>query len=46
VAAFFCGGHFYLYTSSSEDHSVLGVCFVAFLIGRSDAFWAVGGRDE
>jgi hypothetical protein len=25
---------------------VLGICFVAFLIGKSDAIWAVGATDE
>jgi thiosulfate dehydrogenase [quinone] large subunit len=34
------------YFGASLDHSVLGLCFVAFLIGRSDAIWAVGATDE
>jgi uncharacterized membrane protein YphA (DoxX/SURF4 family) len=34
------------YFGASLEHSVLGLCFVAFLIGESDAIWAVGGRVE
>lgn len=29
------------YFGASLDHSVLALCFVAFLIGRSDAIWSV-----
>jgi len=30
------------YFGASLDHSVLGLCFVAFLTGRSDAVWSIG----
>jgi len=29
------------YFGASLDHSVLALCFVAFVVGRSDAVWAV-----
>ena len=29
------------YFGASLDHSVLALCFIAFLIGRSDAVWSV-----
>ena len=29
------------YFGASLDHSVLALCFVAFLIGRSDAVWSI-----
>jgi thiosulfate dehydrogenase (quinone) large subunit len=29
------------YFAASLDHSVLGLCFLAFLIGRSDAVWSL-----
>ena len=29
------------YFGASLDHSVLALCFIAFLIGRSDAIWSV-----
>ena len=34
------------YFGASLDHSVLGLCFLTFLMGRSDAVWAVGVREE
>lgn len=34
------------YFGASLDHSVLGICFVTFLIGEADAVWAVGGAEE
>ena len=34
------------YFGASLDHSVLGICFLVFLMGESDAVWAVGGREE
>jgi len=40
------GAPMWQYFGASLDHSVLGICFVAFLIGKSDAVWAVGGREE
>lgn len=46
------GAAFWKYFGSSLDHSVLALCFAAFLIGRSDAVWSLrmlgskkGGRD-
>jgi len=40
------GAPMWQYFGASLDHSVLGLCFVAFLIGRSDGVWAVGGREK
>jgi thiosulfate dehydrogenase [quinone] large subunit len=40
------GAPMWEYFGASLEHSVLGICFVAFLIGRADAVWAVGGREE
>ena len=40
------GAPMWQYFGASLNHSVLGICFVAFLIGKSDAVWAVGGREE
>jgi thiosulfate dehydrogenase [quinone] large subunit len=40
------GAPMWQYFGASLDHSVLALCFVTFLIGRADAVWAVGGRDE
>jgi thiosulfate dehydrogenase [quinone] large subunit len=40
------GAPMWQYFGASLDHSVLGICFVAFLTGEADAIWAVGGRDE
>ena len=40
------GAPMWQYFGASLDHSVLGLCFVTFLIGKSDAVWAVGGREE
>jgi len=39
----FPGPHaqFWQYFGASLDHSVLGACFVAFLIGRSDAHFSI-----
>jgi thiosulfate dehydrogenase (quinone) large subunit len=34
------------YFGASLDHSVLGLCFLTFLIGKSDAIWAVGRGEE
>jgi thiosulfate dehydrogenase (quinone) large subunit len=39
------GAPMWQYFGASLDHSVLGLCFVTFLMGESDAVWAVGGRD-
>ena|SRR5215467_12807109 len=32
------------YFGASLDHSVLALCFVAFLLGRSDAIWSIRAR--
>jgi thiosulfate dehydrogenase [quinone] large subunit len=40
------GAPMWQYFGASLDHSVLGICFVAFLIGKADSVWAVGGREE
>ena len=40
------GAPMWQYFGASLDHSVLGLCFVAFLMGKPDAVWAVGGREE
>jgi uncharacterized membrane protein YphA (DoxX/SURF4 family) len=40
------GAPMWQYFGASLDHSVLGLCFVVFLMGESDAVWAVGGREE
>jgi len=40
------GAPMWQYFGASLDHSVLGICFVAFLIGKADSIWAVGGREE
>jgi thiosulfate dehydrogenase (quinone) large subunit len=40
------GAPMWQYFGASLEHSVLGICFVAFLIGRADGVWAVGGREE
>ncbi|HET7107987.1 MAG TPA: DoxX family protein [Candidatus Acidoferrum sp.] len=40
------GAPMWQYFGASLDHSVLGFCFVAFLIGESDAVWAVGSHEE
>jgi thiosulfate dehydrogenase [quinone] large subunit len=40
------GAPMWQYFGASLDHSVLGICFVAFLTGEADAVWAVGGREE
>ncbi len=40
------GAHapFWQYFGVSLSHSVFALCFLAFLLGRSDAVWAVPGR--
>ncbi len=40
------GAHpdFWQYFGASLSHSVFALCFVAFLLGRADAVWAVPGR--
>jgi uncharacterized membrane protein YphA (DoxX/SURF4 family) len=40
------GAPMWQYFGASLEHSVLGLCFVAFLMGSSDAVWAVGSREE
>jgi thiosulfate dehydrogenase (quinone) large subunit len=40
------GAPFWQYFGASLDHSVLGFCFIAFLMGKSDAVWALAGREE
>jgi thiosulfate dehydrogenase (quinone) large subunit len=40
------GAPIWQYFGASLEHSVLGFCFVAFLLGKSDAIWAVGATDE
>jgi thiosulfate dehydrogenase (quinone) large subunit len=35
------GAPMWQYFGASLDHSVLGLCFVTFLIGRADAVWAL-----
>jgi thiosulfate dehydrogenase [quinone] large subunit len=40
------GAPFWLYFGASLDHSVLGFCFLAFLIGKSDSVWAIGARPD
>ena len=40
------GAPLWQYFGASLEHSVLGICFVAFLIGRADAVWAVGGGER
>ena len=40
------GAPMWQYFGASLDHSVLGICFVTFLIGEADAVWAVGRREE
>jgi thiosulfate dehydrogenase [quinone] large subunit len=40
------GAPMWQYFGASLDHSVLGLCFVTFLIGEADAVWAVGERKE
>ena len=34
------------YFGASLDHSVLGICFLTFLIGEADAVWAVGRSEN
>jgi thiosulfate dehydrogenase (quinone) large subunit len=40
------GAPMWQYFGASLDHSVLGLCFLTFLMGEADAAWAVGGREE
>jgi thiosulfate dehydrogenase (quinone) large subunit len=35
------GAPFWQYFGASLDHSILALCFAAFLIGRSDTVWAL-----
>jgi len=37
------GAPFWQYFGASLSHSVLALCFAAFLMGRSDSAWSVGG---
>ena len=39
------GAPMWQYFGASLDHSVLGICFLTFLIGKADAVWAVGGGE-
>ena len=34
------------YFGASLDHSVLALCFAAFLIARADALWSLGARQS
>jgi len=36
------GAPLWQYFGASLEHSVLALCFVAFLVGESDSVWAVG----
>lgn len=38
------GAPFWQYFGASLDHSVLALCFVAFLLGESDSVWALRAR--
>jgi thiosulfate dehydrogenase [quinone] large subunit len=40
------GAPMWQYFGASLSHSVLGLCFLTFLIGEADAVWAVGAREE
>jgi uncharacterized membrane protein YphA (DoxX/SURF4 family) len=40
------GAPMWQYFGASLDHSVLGICFVAFMIGRADAVWALRPGEE
>jgi uncharacterized membrane protein YphA (DoxX/SURF4 family) len=40
------GAPMWQYFGASLDHSVLGICFLTFLMGRSDTVWAVGITKE
>jgi uncharacterized membrane protein YphA (DoxX/SURF4 family) len=35
---------FWQYFGASLSHSVFAICFVAFLIGRSDEIWSLGNK--
>jgi thiosulfate dehydrogenase [quinone] large subunit len=40
------GAPMWQYFGASLDHSVLGICFVTFLIGRANAVWALRPGEE
>ena len=40
------GAPMWQYFGASLDHSVLGLCFVTFLIGESDTVWAFGEKKQ
>ena len=40
------GAPMWQYFGASLDHSVLGLCFLTFLMGEADAVWSVGRRVE
>jgi thiosulfate dehydrogenase (quinone) large subunit len=40
------GAPLWQFFGASLNHSVLALCFLAFLFGESDMVWAVGGRKE
>lgn len=40
------GAPMWQYFGASLEHSVLALCFVAFLVGRADAVWALGARKD
>ena len=40
------GAPMWQYFGASLEHSVLGLCFVAFLMGRADAIWALRPSEE
>ena len=40
------GAPMWQYFGASLDHSVLGLCFVTFLLGDADAVWAIGTTKE
>ena len=40
------GAPMWQYFGASLDHSVLALCFLTFLLGDSDAVWAMAPRRE
>ena len=38
------GAPLWQYFGASLDHSVLAICFAAFLIGRADSVWSLASR--
>jgi uncharacterized membrane protein YphA (DoxX/SURF4 family) len=40
------GAPIWQYFGASLDHSMLGLCFLTFLMGKADAVWTVGGDEE